>query len=374
MEGDVSGWHSVDFTVGATSRFHWDQYMAFEGSGYSWWCGTFDYDADGGYGNMWDERLYLPPVDLSTNLYPVLTFAFRHDSEVAYDCTHLQAKEDGIYVNLNYGYEGQLPWTDIGTYGFLLWDYDNPFEARFRFISNERWSDEDGRYLSDGGAFACDNIKIYDYFSGAVHFYDSEPGSAGEDECVPWVPNIAGDYWHLIDRACPAYSDPHSWWCGDDADTSLLPPNLRNGLYSPVVNLTAYGTVVACTVHFAIHMAIPTIDQDYCQFFVTCNGVDYYSMGMPGPGYCGPGDWRGDYGQCYGWSSNPFSGFDVSDWCPDDEITHVGVLWVMHTDDNGCGPAMAGNAGAMIDDVRFEIEVLNPVEEASWGSIKAMFR
>ena len=29
--------------------------MAFDGQ--SWWCGTFDYTAVGGYGNSWDQRL-----------------------------------------------------------------------------------------------------------------------------------------------------------------------------------------------------------------------------------------------------------------------------------------------------------------------------
>jgi hypothetical protein len=371
MEGDVSEWRSVDFTVGATSRFHWDSYMAFGGTGQSWWCGTFDYDADGGYGNMWDERLHLQPVDLTTNTYPVLTFAYRHDSQVAYDYTYLEAKANGEYEELE-SYEGRQDWFDIGTYGFLLWDYDHdPFEARFRFVSNGWWSDEDGYYQSVGGAFACDNIKIYDYVTGTVHFYDSEPDMPGEDECVPFVPESVGDYWHLIDRRCAAYSNPHSWWCGDDADTGLIPPNLENGLYSPIVDLSGYGTVVACTVHFAIHLAIPMYCGDYCQYFVTCNGTNYYSMGRFS--WWG-GEWWGDFWSCSGWASRSYWGYDVSAWCPEDEITQVGLLWVMNTDDDGCGPAGAGDAGAMIDDVWIEVEMLNPIERASWGAIKAMFR
>ena len=60
MEGDVSGWTSTDFTATVSPHFHWDTYMAYEGA--SWWCGSFDYDADGGYGNGWDDRLSLPPI------------------------------------------------------------------------------------------------------------------------------------------------------------------------------------------------------------------------------------------------------------------------------------------------------------------------
>jgi len=89
IEGDVSEWGTADLSAGATSHFHWDAYMAFDGM--SWWCGNFDYDADGGYGNSWDDRLVIPELDLSTAAYPILTYAFRHDSEVGYDFTYVQA-------------------------------------------------------------------------------------------------------------------------------------------------------------------------------------------------------------------------------------------------------------------------------------------
>jgi hypothetical protein len=373
IEGDVSGWHSVDLSESYTSHFHWDQYMAFGGSGYSWWCGTLDYDYDGGYGNMWDDRLNIPEVDLSSAIYAVLTFAYRHDSEYGYDYTWVQAESLGVFKNLNRGFDGVAPWTDIGMYGYVLNPYDNPLVARFRFLSDCAGSDEDGGYLTQGGAFAVDKIKIYDYYTGLVHFYDSEPGSAGEDECIPGAPEPAGDYWHVIDRACPALSDPHSWWCGDDADTGFVPPNLRDALYSPVLDLTAYGTVVACTAHFAIHEAIPGYaGQDYCKSFVTCDGVNYYQVGYR-PGYCSS-PWRFDFGQCDGWHSQPYYGYSLEEFCPGGVVTHAGLLWVMYTDDNGCGPGGAGDAGAMIDDVWFSIAAASPVEESSWGTIKAMYR
>ncbi len=41
MEGDVSGYTTVDFSAGAAPHFHLDTYMAYEGT-YSWWCGNFD--------------------------------------------------------------------------------------------------------------------------------------------------------------------------------------------------------------------------------------------------------------------------------------------------------------------------------------------
>ncbi|MCK4409636.1 MAG: hypothetical protein KAW67_06095, partial [Candidatus Eisenbacteria sp.] len=360
MEGDVSAYGTTDFTVGATPHFHWDTYMAYEGT-YSWWCGTFDYDADGGYGNSWDDRLIIPTLDLSAATYPILTYAFRHDSEMGYDYTYVQAESNGVFVDLNRGYDGKAPWTDIGLYGFILQTYDNPLEARFRFLSDGGWSDEDGDYLSVGGAFMCDIVKVFDYFGGAIYFYDSEPG-AREDECIPAVPGAAGDFWHLIDRKCPAYSDPHSWWCGDDADTSLVPPNLQNGLWSPLVNISAAAT---CTVSFAAHFAIPTIDNDYVSMYGSNNGANYYSYG----------GWWGDFGQCDGWGGYAYNhGFDITQFGPA-PYTWGGFLWIMNTTDNGCGPGGGGDAGIMIDNLKFEGTLaVTAVEESSWGSIKAMYR
>jgi len=45
-----------------------------------------------------------------------------------------------------------------------------------------------------------------------------------------------------------------------------------------------------------------------------------------------------------------------------------------YTTDNGCGPGVAGGAGINLDDTWFEGQVAVPVEESSWGSIKAMYR
>jgi len=356
MEGDVSQYGTADLTQGATPHFHIDAYMAYEGT-YSWWCGTFDYDADGGYGNSWDDRLTIPTLDLSGATYPILTYAYRHDSEPAYDFTYVQAESLGVYRNLNRGYDGVQAWTDIGVYGFVLAPYDNPLNARFRFLSDGAYSDEDGDYLSNGGAFHCDIVKVFDYFTGYVYFFDNADDQVG---LVPGVPSAAGDYWHVIDRACPALSDPHSWWCGDDADTSFVPPNLQNALFSPLVDISG---ATACTAHFAMHFAIPTVDNDYVSMYVTADGANYYSIG----------GWWGDFGSCDGWGGTPYNiGFDITqfDLPP---YTWGGFVWIMNTTDNGCGPAGGGDAGAMIDDLWYEVPA-SAVESVSWGNIKSLYR
>ena len=169
MESGENGWTHVDNTVAQseTSYFHVDTYMAYQDD-HSWWCGTFDYDADGGYGNDWFDGLRIPPTDVSGTTYPILTYAYRHDSELGYDFTHVQAQSTGVYVNVGAvsGYNGVAPWTDIGTYGYVMAVYDNPLKVRFLFDSDPLWSDEDGLYLSNGGAFMVDNIKVFDYFGG----------------------------------------------------------------------------------------------------------------------------------------------------------------------------------------------------------------
>ncbi|MCK4511541.1 hypothetical protein KAW64_07375 [bacterium] len=363
MESGMSGWWTADFTAGAAPHFHWDTYMAYEGER-SWWCGNFDYDANGGYGNGWDDRLELPPIYVNPvavenvswgvlkALYrdepsgdlrgrardpvmPVLTFAYRHDSEIGYDYTYVQAESMGVYVNLNRGYDGVQPWIDIGPYGFELSGYDDPLQVRFRFVSDGAWSDEDGLYLSVAGGFAVDNIKVYDFSTGEVLFYDTTE-SDSPDFSMPAVPGAAGDFWHLIDRACPAYSDPHSWWCGDDADTSLVPPNLSNGLFSPIINTAA----ASCTCYLAMHFAVPMVDNDYIEL-----------LGTVGFGYYHIVSYWGDFGSCDGWGSTAFNtGFDIGQF-GSGFTYYAGMLFIMNTTDNGCGPGAAGDAGIMLDDL-----------------------
>ena len=355
MESGVNGWTTADNTATATPHFHVDTYMAYEGT-YSWWCGNFDYDTDGGYGNSWDDRLIIPTTDLTAATYPILTYAFRHDSEAGYDFTYVQAESGGVYVDLNRGYDGAAPWTDIGLYGFILETYDNPLNARFRFLSDGAYSDADGLYLSVGGGFMCDIVKVFDYFGGYVYFFDN---ADDEVNLIPGIPGSAGDYWHLIDRMCPAYSDPHSWWCGDDSDTTLTPPNLNNSLISPAVSIVGAGT---CTLRMLLHAEVPTVDNDYWTEEVSVDG---------GGSWATTGAWWGDFGSCDGWGTSGISGIDISSFLPGTEFQ---FKLTFYSTENGCGPSAAGGAGIMLDDTWLEDWTGSPVEEQSWGSIKAMYR
>jgi hypothetical protein len=357
------GWTHGDNTATATPRFHVDTYYAWPGGTYSYWCGEFNPDFTGGdgYGNGWDERLQLPWLDLSSPpaVYPVLTFRYRHDSEPDYDYTYVQAESTGYYVNLNRGYHGLSGgWQDIGVYGYVLVNYDRPLAVRFRFISDAAYSDEDAVYDSDGGAFHVDDIQVFDYYGGHVYFFDDVEDGVGQ--CMSVLPQVAGDYWHLVEKRCSASSDPHCWWCGDDADTTLIPPGLDNWLMTPVIDLAG---AFATTLRFILHAEVPMVDDDYWTEEVTMDGADtwYHS-----------GTYWGDYGSCAGWSFRAiFVGIDlVPYFAPDNRFA---FRLTMHTNDNGCGPGAGGGAGLVLDDVYLEGYV-TPVEQSSWGRLKAMFR
>jgi hypothetical protein len=181
MESGEGGWSHADATAAATPRFHLDRYRAYEGE-YSWWCGEENaaYSGGDGYGNGWDQRLTIPAIDLTDVAYPILDFAYSCDSEPGYDVTLAQAESAGVYVNMNRGFDGAHSWTAFN--GFFIGWYDDPFNGRFRFVSDGAWSDEDGLYDSDGGAFHVDNIRVYDYQTGATVFWDD--GESG-GVCVP---------------------------------------------------------------------------------------------------------------------------------------------------------------------------------------------
>ncbi len=359
MESGINGWTTVDETAIATTHFHVDTYMAYDTN--HWWCGNFAFDTNGGYGNTWIDLLVIPPTDMSAAYYPVLTFVHYYDSEPDYDFTYVDVKIATVFVAQNAGYNGQIAggtWVDLGAYGFVLSGADNPIEARFRFVSDGAYSDEDGNYDSLGGAYMVDNVKLFDFYGGAVYFLDDvESGGL----CTPAVPASAGDYWHQITRMCPAFSDPTSWWCGDDADTSLIPPNLSNSLISPPVDISGLTRASACTLFFALHAEVPTVDNDYYTEWVSVDGGTTWHQ---------TGAYWGDFGQCDGWASHGFAGVDLTLLLPG---TFFQFKLTFNTTDNGCGPGTAGGAGIMLDDTWLE-ETEIAVERTSWGAIKSFYR
>ncbi len=360
IEGDTSGWTTVDNSGAGTPHFHVDTYYAYDTN--SWWCGELNAEFSGGdgYGSSWDDRLGIPPTDVSGSTYPILTLKARYDSELGYDFTHVQAESGRVWIDLNTGYDGSSGgWFDIGVYGFPLGAYNNPVVARFRFVSDGGWDDSDGLYASDGGAFHCDDIEIFDFYTSTTYFFDDvESGGL----CVPSVPTVQwGDWWHVVTDNCSSYSPPHSWWCGDDADTGLIPPNLNNSLITPPADVSG---AITCTLRYALHAEVPQLDNDYWHNAVRFNGGDWISLGS----------WWGDFGGCDAWGTSGLDGEDITEYLPDTRLIEVQYKLTFFTTDNGCGPGVAGGAGINLDDTWFEGVHESAVEQSSWGRIKAFYR
>jgi len=286
-------------------------------------------------------------------------FQYRNDSELGYDFTFVQAESAGTWVNLNRGYNGRIGW---GPVAYYLGNKDNPAVCRFRFQSDGAWSDEDGLYDSVGGGFACDDIEIMDYITSDVLFFDDvETGGL----CVPSIPAAAGDYWHLDNWLCRAYSGNHYWeicW----PSTTFVQPSLQNWLQTPVVDVPSWMNVTACTLWYVGQIFWPGAQEGVWTEEVSVDG---------GTSWWQVGAWYGD--QC-GWGYGPCDHFLFSmSFTPFLPGHHLAARWTVLTDElgNTADPACPYlSAGMAIDDTWITFTWDTPVEETSWGKIKSLYR
>jgi hypothetical protein len=357
LDPESAGWTHGDYTAPPVLRFQVSQYHAYDDGTppphNSWWCGTFDYDTDGGYGNHWDDRLDVPPTDWSGAVYPMISFAYRSDTEEGFDFTYVQAKALGVYVNLNSGYSGVIPWS---TSEFDLSDKDNPAICRFRFVSDCGWSDQDGLYQSDGGAFHCDNIRIWDFFTGDDDLFYDNVESGGL--CTPSVPAPAGDYWHIGTSLCKSFSGA-GYWANTEPDTpGFVPPSVQNWLRTPMVGVSS---TVTCTVSFVFQYFTPTVDCDYWTETVHLDGVGTQLHALWGD-QCDDG-----YPTC----AHFLASTDITALLPASQAQYE---WTYYSTDNGAGPDVCQCAGITLDNVGFHGTQLSAAEKTSWSTVKALYR
>ncbi|MFH1502112.1 MAG: hypothetical protein ABIG03_03600 [Candidatus Eisenbacteria bacterium] len=398
LESGAPGWtHGDDSDV--PPKFHVDTYLAYDDpdheTDYSWWCGELNVGFAGGdgYGNDWDQWLEVPPVDLGIvavekttwgaikgmyressapanpdtpgrSVTPVLTFTYRHDCEVGYDYAWVEVESEGDWVGLNGGWDGKSGgWQDLGPGGLSLAGYGDPVRIRFRFVSDYAWSDEDGNYISDGGAFHVDDICVHDAVTGEVFYWEDCEGGAGQSR--PAGPPPAGDYWHLVDSPCQARSGRHAWspcW----PDSGRVPPNLRNWLMTPVIKIDW-----TCRVWFLywIQFFLPVESGGGWEIWGTVDGgVTWDRISQWGGDQCEFGA-----GACeYLWERKPTVGIAG----PGHNL--VALKWVIITGEDGydCSDsdcAQYCRAGIIIDDVRALAYTPPRSDGPSWGRIQALY-
>ncbi len=366
METGAPGWTTGDDSA-QPIYWHIDSYMAYSGN--SWWCGDLSITADGGYGNSWTQYLTSPYISWAGYSYPVVTYAFRNDSEPAYDFSYVEAESMGAFIPLNRGYDGVIPW---GTAGYYLGNKDQPAKIRFTFISDAAWSDADGLYLSVGGAFAVDDVLVMDYTTGTTLFFDDADANVN---LIPSVPGASGNYWAVMSNNCKAYSNSHYWGC-TFPDTTAVPANLNCWVASPLIDISNYACVQGCTLYFVNQMFMSGAYGGSWQEWGTADGgANWTRTGWWYGHQCQFGS--GPYGPCdqflttmpLVYPGNPYNG------------TLVGMKIVMLTDGlgNGCDQAACPlgycSSGMNFDDTWIEVtECPNPVEDSSWGKIKSMYR
>lgn len=204
--------------------WHLDTYNAYEGSGYSWWCGVsealpswatlYPSPTPPGYGNGWKQYLQRS-FDL-TGATGTVTFSYyyKYDIERNYDFFYVDVSDDDgatwrelrKYTNL-LGPPGGKPvdWTQDSV---VLTSYKGKnVLIRFRFNSDETFlrsppsnSDEDGIFDSDGAVY-IDEVRMEDT-SGTI-FYDDMESGAGDWETTAYeqAPDLTGtSFWTNSDE------------------------------------------------------------------------------------------------------------------------------------------------------------------------------
>lgn len=182
---DMQGWTGVDLTE---TPVYW-QMSTFNGENLgdhgvgnrAMWCGQSAEQEAGwvtppGYGNQWDAVLLYesaPLADPSVGQTVSLDFVFNYDTEPAYDYFYVEydsanAWKTVLRVDGTNRNSGGFPSPGVSfdavktreiTYVGNDYGFEGRISIRMRFVSDAGWSDEDGRWPSDG-AVQVDDITL----------------------------------------------------------------------------------------------------------------------------------------------------------------------------------------------------------------------
>ena len=197
--GGMTGWTRVDNTAQPGVFFHVDDFagiapgdfgglVPMEGA-QSMWCGSRPDDSSPylcswsnapGYGNGWNQMLQSDPIPFVGAV--TLDFKAHYDSEPDYDFTLVEYDA------------GEYAWTEIARFsgtGDTIASFVIPLttantKLRFRFMSNDAWSDQDGVRNSDG-AFIVDSISVRDDGLTYSNYQNFESGNVGDTQAGIWT-------------------------------------------------------------------------------------------------------------------------------------------------------------------------------------------
>jgi hypothetical protein len=236
---DREGWTGVDITAQIADFWHTENFVGMDanyqgnitviGGTYSLWCGArttateplCGYAALPGYGNGWDQAFCTVScyADAST---ADITFDLAWDAEPGYDAVTLEIADCGSdnWVPLMGGtsvWDGQGSGTAVVADVTAAEAPSGLWEARFHFVSDGAWSDEDALWDTDGWG-VIDNIFIATADGGSASGEDFE--SYGLGSTGPW-----GEW-----QACtpPGYGDFAGVFHGATDDLVNLDPCREN--------------------------------------------------------------------------------------------------------------------------------------------------
>jgi hypothetical protein len=233
----MEGWTGVDLTASTLSAFRRLSAPDFAGENVvcvgapaglggqaSLWAGVLTPEADlhcfaagRGYGNSWNitrAKGFLFPGGGQVTV----SFQYRNDTEFGWDSTLVEVvlgsdpAGPGILLASYTGSQSGTETRALSTGGGTLPPPGGDFFIRFRVVSDVAYSDEDGLFVTECGAFAVDDIAL----SGAVT--DASDFESGEDgwQLVEF-PGMGEDWSHLA-----AVADLPDYPGGCTLDDSVL--------------------------------------------------------------------------------------------------------------------------------------------------------
>jgi hypothetical protein len=336
FESGPQGWIDVDLTAQVDTFFHVADGAELDGGdsgglvplegNQSLWCGqdvSLDprfcgYVALPGYGNNWYQT-FESKMFVADSLE--LSYLIFWDSEMGYDQTFVEyLTADGVTwqplqaVNGGVGHYDGVTGGSSGTMETSLaipGPGGSPFDStriRFRFTSDEMWSDQDGLGNTDG-AVIIDNIVVMSLFGDTLNYEDFEDEAPGAKVTTDgaWRSNVRPAYGSfaalhpgisVLQEGLPAnttnlwgfFDDPSStnFACGGFPSQGAVPYHTNptydapqgmymwNEIWSPLIPATA--TADSFELSFSVYVDLPLDNLVFYTWHVRS-----WQSGCPGP-------------------------------------------------------------------------------------------